>query len=160
MTKEIALKNGKVALVDDDDFERFSGFRWYANGRTGVESVRASCLIDGLRKKVLLHRLIMDAKPDQIVDHINCNTLDNRRSNLRFATRSQNMQNSKVRVHSSTGVRNVMPEKNGYVAIVRFENQRFRKRFKTIHEASSWATQKRIELHGAFAYDATKDARL
>ena len=40
-----------------------------------------------------MHRFIMEANPDQIIDHINGNGLDNQRANLRFATLSQNQQN-------------------------------------------------------------------
>lgn len=58
-----------------------------------------------------LHRLIMGAKPGQIVDHINRDTRDNRRANLRFVTPSQNMMNRKC------------PNKSGYIGVFKNRNQ-------------------------------------
>jgi hypothetical protein len=81
--------------VDKDDYDKFvTGFwhlsRGYASGKFG-------------KLKGMLHRFILDAKKgDPIVDHINNDRLDNRKSNLRFATRSQNSQNkSKCKKTSS-----------------------------------------------------------
>ena len=104
----------------------------------------------------------MGAEPGQIVDHINSDSADNRRANLRVVTHGQNMQHSKVRAHSKSGVRNVSfePRTGLFVARVRADKVLHRKRFKSMDEASEWATAKRQEIHGEFAYDASKDARL
>ncbi len=77
--------------IDEADIELVSQHRWglqpggYA-GRTGTNGT------------VLLHRLISSPPKHLVVDHINRDPLDNRRSNLRFATRAQNMHNSMVAV--------------------------------------------------------------
>ena len=47
----------------------------------------------GARRRVYLHRWLLDAQPGQLVDHIDGNKLNNRRSNLRLVTRSQNQAN-------------------------------------------------------------------
>lgn len=64
---------------------------------------------DGNRQKtILMHRFITDADKNKVVDHINHNTLDNKRSNLRLATPSQNSQNRLgATVKSKTGIRGV-----------------------------------------------------
>lgn len=88
MSKQIQLTKGKFALVDDEDYERLSQWKWqYSTGGYAVRSV-------GSRSKheIRMHREIMTG--DRI-DHINRNKLDNRRSNLRVASKSQNKANSK-----------------------------------------------------------------
>lgn len=59
-------------------------------------------------RKILLHRFLVDAPPVLVVDHINHDTLDNRRENLRVVTQAMNLQN--VRAHRdslSGGIRGV-----------------------------------------------------
>lgn len=80
--KEISLTKNKVALVDDDDFERVSVRKWSYH-HTGYA-------VSG-KPQISLHRFIFKAKKGQILDHINCNKLDNRKSNLRLCTTSQNL---------------------------------------------------------------------
>lgn len=60
-----------------------------------------------------LHRLIAGAKSDEIVDHINQNTLDNRPENLRCVTKSANALNTKLRSDNTTGYRGVTEKKDG-----------------------------------------------
>lgn len=85
--REIFLHGGPPAFVDDADFDWAGETAWYwLNGY-------AVCVI-GVRR-VGMHRLVMGAQPGLIVDHINRNKLDNRRSNLRFCTVSQNAANKK-----------------------------------------------------------------
>jgi len=88
--KEIPLVNSeKVALVDDEDFEKVSKYRWLPR-LDGY--VRSSSRIKG--KQPLLHRFILRPPSGVGTDHINRNKLDNRKENLRCATQSQNNMNS------------------------------------------------------------------
>jgi hypothetical protein len=82
--KQIAVgRTGKCALVDEDDYDRVASLKWsvissgYANNKTIG----------------LMHRFILGAPKGMDVDHINGQTLDNRRSNLRICTRSENQRN-------------------------------------------------------------------
>ena len=101
MAKEIQLTKGYVAIVDDDDFEWLSEYKWSASvdKRDKYTSARTTVYkyFEGYkwRRSVKMHRLVMDAQKGQIVDHINGNPLDNRRSNLRFATAAENARNHK-----------------------------------------------------------------
>ena len=86
----------KVALIDDEDFELIRQWKW----RTVLFNkkrlyVRGSKKIDNKWHNILMHRLIMNAKKGQKIDHRTGNRLDNRRSNLRFCTSSQNNMNMK-----------------------------------------------------------------
>jgi hypothetical protein len=89
----IELTKGAFAIVDDDDVELLSRFSWqlncqgYATANVGIGRAHVT--------HERMHRLIM-RPPDGIdVDHINGNRLDNRKCNLRLATRQQNLRNSK-----------------------------------------------------------------
>lgn len=97
---EIPLANGRgAALIDDGDLALVDGRRWsMASGYA-----RHSELVNGKWVVVFMHRLITGASPDQHVDHANRNRLDNRRANLRFATRSQNGANRKVSRNNTSG---------------------------------------------------------
>jgi hypothetical protein len=89
VTREIALSRGLVALVDDEDYERLAQHRWYAT--TGPYAARKK---DG--KVIYMHREILGlvGRSSRVyADHKNRNTLDNRRSNLRMCTQTQNMGN-------------------------------------------------------------------
>jgi hypothetical protein len=89
--KTIALSNSdKVALVDDDTYDRLSGHGWYLlKGKYAAANVRR----DGKRILALMHREVVAAPVGSCVDHINGAGLDNRRANLRLVTQAQNTHN-------------------------------------------------------------------
>jgi len=96
--KEIKLTRGYVAKVDDEDYRWLMEYKWHASsGRHIIAKTTISKVFDGYSwtRAVSMHRTIMGATQDQIVDHINGNPLDNRKSNLRFVTSSQNARNSR-----------------------------------------------------------------
>ena len=94
--KEIQLTKGKVALVDDADFEWLNQWKWTANevGRRYYAIRRDWSFPKG--KTILMHRLITGASKEFVVDHIDGNTLNNRRSNLRVCSNAQNLANSRT----------------------------------------------------------------
>lgn len=102
--KEIQLTQGKVALIDDEDYELISKFKWCTN-KIGSTFYAATCLPDG--RVFHMHSLMLLREHKQDIDHINRNGLDNRRSNLRLVSRSDNNKNSKLRSDSTTGVKGV-----------------------------------------------------
>ena len=91
--KQIELTQGKVALVDDCDFKKLSNLTWCAKRTGNTFYVVRAHKIEGKKATLYMHRLIMDAQKGQQIDHRNNNGLDNRRTNLRFCTNSQNQQN-------------------------------------------------------------------
>lgn len=87
--REVELTNSdKVALVDDEDFERVAKHRWLLM-LDGY--VKCSTRMHG--KQPRLHRFILSTPEGSDTDHVNHDLLDNRRKNLRIATTSQNMAN-------------------------------------------------------------------
>lgn len=95
--KEISLTQGKVAIVDDEDYPKLSQHKWYAaKQRTGnFYAVRQSPRVKGKRHQtqIWMHVVIFGTPKGMETDHINGNGLDNRRENLRVVTIRQNQQN-------------------------------------------------------------------
>lgn len=93
--KKIKLSKGKVALIDDEDFEYLSKYKWYANedNKTGKYYAKRAIYINGKQVKIPMQRVILNAPFNMEIDHINGNTLDNRRTNLRICTHAQNCKN-------------------------------------------------------------------
>lgn len=83
------------------------GFRWHAKNFIKNDKDAFYCYTnkfeDGKRKAIALHNYIMDPLKRETVDHINGDTLDNRKSNLRVVTRSENMQNRKISINNTSG---------------------------------------------------------
>lgn len=98
-------------MVDDEDFESLSKCKWYAMWNPETRSFyavrKAPTEPDGKRRTMRMHREIMSAEVSQLVDHWNHDTLDNRRQNLRLCTNSQNKQNGRGHIDSTSGYKGV-----------------------------------------------------
>ena len=96
--KEIKLTQGKVALVDDRDYEALNCFKWYVTNpiKTRSYAVRSQQISPNVREKLRMHRVILQTPHGLLTDHINGNGLDNRRENLRIVTSSQNSMNRRL----------------------------------------------------------------
>lgn len=99
--KEIPLSQGYVAMVDDEDYEALSAFKWSANISHGKnhDSVYAVRAVHHKRKSTMIqmHRVITGAEPGELVDHRDTNGINNQRKNLRICNHSQNFQNARKR---------------------------------------------------------------
>lgn len=95
--KLIPLTKGYCAMVDDEDFDRISSFRWRANiaKRGIVYAVRQGPRPE--RSIILMHRMIIGASYNEIVDHDDGNGLNNQKYNLRTASHQQNLGNQSSR---------------------------------------------------------------
>jgi hypothetical protein len=93
--KEIPLTQGKVALVDDDDYLELSKHKWHASkdGKTFYAARSSSADVSGKRCTLLMHIAIMGTAENLETDHINGDGLDNRKENLRIVTKRGNQQN-------------------------------------------------------------------
>lgn len=90
---ELILTGGRSCLIDVADYPLVKGLRWAAiKGRHTYYALIPPINNKGT-KSVYMHRLLLNAPPHLNVDHINMNGLDNRRSNLRLCTPSQNQAN-------------------------------------------------------------------
>lgn len=123
--KAIEVRAGIFVLVDDDDFEMVSKFNWHLSFQNdGAFYCRR--WDRSLSKNVRLHRQITGAKPGELVDHINGDTLDNRKQNLRIATPLQNARNKKLAKNNTSGFKGVEWEsrRSKWLASIRVEGKR------------------------------------
>lgn len=101
--KEIPLSSSMVAIVDDADYDHLSSVKWWVNKSRVPYAVR-EIVRNGVRTILRMHRVIMDAPKEMEVDHINGNSLDNRRANLRLASHSENVKNRKRARNNKSGI--------------------------------------------------------
>lgn len=98
MAQQIPLTRGAATLVDDQDYPQLAARRWFCTSSGYAARVN---ITSGKKQTVYMHRLIMNAPAHLQVDHINGDTLDNRRQNLRLVTPQQNRMNGKSTTGSS-----------------------------------------------------------
>ena len=131
------------ALIDLDDIEKVRDYKW------GLSNY----YVYNKKINIYLHRLIMDCPDDMMVDHIDHNKLDNRKSNLRICTQQQNNMNISLRSHNTSGYSGIYHDKS---------NNRFRARitynknvinlgsFKTLEEAIEARKKAELEYFGEY----------
>lgn len=152
MAREIPLTKGYVAIVDDEDYERVSRRSWCARpgGNGNVYAARGIVRRkEGLRYIQLMHREVLgldpaySTDPPVVVDHINGDTLDNRKANLRICTQAQNSRNRRKIKAGRSIYKGVMPrpEHGSFKARIRIDGK--------LINLGSYATEK----DAALAYD-------
>ena len=107
MSKRIPLTQGKFAIVDEADFEWLNQWKWYAAKHGKAYYAVRGIRIKGKRHGIQMHRVILEPPPGLESDHINNDGLDNRRTNLRLCTRSQNKANSRKSANCSSRYKGV-----------------------------------------------------
>src|SRR5688572_7781938 len=108
--KKIPLTQGKFAVIDSEDFEKISKYNYHVvKGKSNNETFYACRyqIVEGKETTRSLHRDILDCKAGFDIDHINGDGLDNRKSNLREVTRSQNNCNSVSHPNSTSKYKGV-----------------------------------------------------
>lgn len=126
MTRTVQLTKGYAATVDDDDYERLvNEGSWCASEqKRRVYAVRGARHPSGVGRTVIpMHGFLTGWA---FVDHINGDGLDNRRANLRPATKSQNTMNSPLRLDSTSGFRGVSftPQTGRWRAVIKVNYKR------------------------------------
>ena len=147
MTKIIPLTQGKIALVDDEDYEYINQWKWCYHSEGYAKN-------NSLEKMRFMHREILHIQDKVDIDHINGNKLDNRKENLRVCSRSQNMANSKKHKNSTSKYKGVSwsrSKKRWRVTIMKNRKAYFLGLFDNPVDAATAYDKKALELSGEFA---------
>jgi hypothetical protein len=129
--KLIKLSKGKETMVDDEDFEFLSQWKWYAHERNSNKfyAVRKIRDKDGKEIAIKMHRCLLDAPTGLIVDHIDGNSLNNQKLNLRICSNADNLKNRPKPKTNKLGYKGVSrsssSKKNPFTASIKSNNQVF-----------------------------------
>jgi hypothetical protein len=153
--KEIQLTNGGVALVDDEDFDELNKYKWFSHKEKYTtyawRHIRKGSHQYG---KIKMHRQILNSEDNQLVDHINGNGLDNRRSNIRLCTSQQNQMNKVKSENCSSGFKGVSyhSQNKKWRATINFNRKQISIGcYPSEKEAAIAYNNRAIELFGEFA---------
>lgn len=106
--KKIPLTQNKFALVDNEDYEYINQWKWYHNGRYAARGKYYKKICGKPTSRIIfMHRIINKTPDDMRTDHINGEKLDNRKSNLRPCSNSENSMNKISQKNSSSKFKGV-----------------------------------------------------
>jgi hypothetical protein len=143
--RRLYLGEGKWALLDVKDYYRLRIFKWivYGNGNN-LYAIRLQLNDSNKTSTVYMHREIMNPPAGLVVDHKNCDGLDNRRSKLRIATRAQNAYNCRKKKNATSRFLGVY-----------FYKERGKWESQIMHQGKRrWVGRFDNEIDAAKAYDA------
>jgi len=160
-----------ITIIDKEDFDKLNAYdgTFYAsryiklNGKFYVKITLYLGTIDGRPKyKVIrFHRIILNCENNDIVDHINGDTLDNRKSNLRITDFGGNTKNRcGENINNTSGERNVSLINGWYVVQIQVNGKNtVVGKFNDIEQARIMASQARQEYYGDYSGDSTTIAQ-
>lgn len=156
--KKIKLTQGKFALVDDEDFEWLNQFKWFAAKSKGnYYAHRSVRLKKGENQKTIrMHREIMNTPVGMETDHMDHDTLNNQKCNLKICTVLQNSKNKIIHKKKKNGIKYKGVDKssaNSYGAHIYYNGKSLHLgSYRTEVDAALAYNKKAIELHGEFVY--------
>lgn len=153
----INIKNEVVgkALIDLEDIDKVKDFKWCMHSErngtyTYVTTSNKNC------KYTKLHRLIMNASKNEVVDHINRNQLDNRKCNLRLCSNQENLQNCNISKNNTSKCKGVYwaKDKNKWTVQVSYNGKtKYIGRYNSYEDAVKARIEAAKKYYGDFAND-------
>jgi hypothetical protein len=156
-TAIVPLTQGKVAIIDAADAHLICDQVWCARKcKANKWYASASCWDEnaGCYRPMQMHRVIMDAPDDELVDHWDNDGLNNRRSNLRLATHAQNIWNRGAHRSNRSMFKGIHWDAPGkrWIATLKHNGKRYTESFKLLCDAAEQHQELEIMLRGDFAY--------
>ena len=149
--KEIILTKGRIALVDDEDYEWLNQYKWCYAG-LGYAYRNINKIPDTMHRQIMIHHGY-DIN-GLAIDHRNRNKTDNQKNNLRIATPAQNSANSDKRKRNTSGYKGVSWSKDhkSWEIYITENNKRKHLGFREdLIEAAKVYDIAAIKYHGEFA---------
>lgn len=153
--KEIKLTKNKISIIDDEDFDRVSKYKWHCLANDYAARKFYYEKKDGkwVTKYIRLHQFVLNEFNKEI-DHINGNRLDNRKENLRFCDRTLNNANIGLKSNNTSGYKGVRLNrtmKKWFASITAYKKVYYLGSFKDKIDAAKAYNKKAKELFGDFA---------
>lgn len=150
MSKEIKLTKGYITIVDDEDFERVSKFKWQVSVTKTNNYARRTVGSGKNKKTIRLHNYVLEIQ--DTVDHINGDGLDNRKENLRVCRREENAKNRKLNCNNISGYKGVRLEYGKWRAQIKVNGKRVHLgMFAEKMDAAKAYDEAALKYHGEFA---------
>jgi hypothetical protein len=155
---EMDLTRDKSTTLEFKDWLLVSKYRWIAHSRGYGFYVLSWKFVGGKRLVLRMHREIMNTTGE--VDHIDHNPLNNRRSNLRLASRTENVRNTGPRAKNKLGYKGVDRVAKGYRAQIQADKKKINiGTFETLQEAIEHYDMASLAHHGEYGYLNFPDRR-
>lgn len=154
--KLIPIADGRCAIVDNDDYELLNQYKWHVNAQ-GYLSTR---IYTGTGRDnntayfIRMHRLVMNAPDDMVVDHIFGKKFDNRKTQLRLATGGENNRNRGKQTNNTSGHKGVSWHKKAgkWTAQIDINHKHhYLGLFTNLEDATEAYKQAATKYHGEFA---------
>lgn len=151
---KILTKRGVAIIVDDEDFAALPPNGWYLKDGYAQRSKRIGPRKEGKKIIIPMHRMIMglEAGDPRQVDHVNGDTLDNRRANLRICSKDENCRNRRVHSNNRLGIKGVSAHGDKFRSEIQINKRRI---YLGLHDTAELANEfyalAAEMLHGEFA---------
>ncbi len=149
---KIKLSKGYFAIVDDEDLEILFHYYWHVSGK---RNLYARTSLPRINTTILMHRLIsrLHYTDKRNIDHINHNSLDNRKKNLRIATCSQNSANRRPEKNNTSKYKGVTRNSGRWLAQIQTKGKNHNLgRYDIEEEAAKAYDSAALRLFGEFAF--------